>query len=489
MIDSKENQALLLSEEQFRRAIEEAPIPTIMQAEDGQVLKISRSWTELTGYSLSDIPTFDNWITNLVYDGADDLRNRLRKLLAGNDPSINIEFTIRTTLKDIRVWSFSASSPGTLLDGRRFIIGMAVDVTERKKTEETLKESEQLYKTIFDNRDDGFVLVEPIYDENDNACDIRILQLNLAYEQQTGTRAAKVEGKRAKEVAPNLEQEWILVSGEVAKTGRTRRIESYNQRTKKWYDANYIPFSRGRVGILFRDITERKNLEKQLQEKERLAAIGATAGMVGHDIRNPLQAITSDVYLLKDYLLGMPEVPAKSDAAESLEEIDKNVSYIDKIVADLQDYARPLIPHYANVNLYELLVSVFRSIAIPDHVSISIEIDQTLSFKTDSILLQRILTNLITNAIQAMPKGGKLTIGASSDSRHIIVTVVDTGVGIPEHVKPKLFTPMMTTKAKGQGLGLAVVKKSVEAMGGTIMFESQEGKGTKFIIKLPVTDC
>ena len=97
-------------------------------------------------------------------------------------------------------------------------------------------------------------------------------------------------------------------------------------------------------------------------------------------------------------------------------------------------------------------------------------------------LLQRILTNLTINAIQAMPKGGKLIIGASSNGRQMIVTVADTGVGIPDHVKPKLFTPMMTTKAKGQGLGLAVVKKSVEAMGGEITFESQLGKGTKFTI-------
>jgi PAS domain S-box-containing protein len=234
------------------------------------------------------------------------------------------------------------------------------------------------------------------------------------------------------------------------------------------------------------DITERVNLQKKLQEKERLAAIGATAGMVGHDIRNPLQAITGDVYLLKDYLSAMPEVPVKRDVAESLEEIEKNVGYINKIVADLQDYAKQMNPTISEVNFYELVASVFRSIAIPEDVSPSIEVEQSLILRTDPTLLQRILTNLIINAMQAMPKGGQLKIGAKANNGQITVTVADTGVGIPDHIKPKLFTPMMTTKAKGQGLGLAVVKKSVEALGGFITFESQEGKGTKFTIELPL---
>ena len=138
LTDSTQNnsEALKLSEEQLRRAIEEAPIPTIMQAEDGQVLQLSSSWTDLTGYKLSDMPTFDNWVTNAVFAGAENVRNHMHELFKGDKKSINIEFTVRTHKQGIRNWSFSASSPGTLLDGRRFIIGMAVDITERKKIEE-----------------------------------------------------------------------------------------------------------------------------------------------------------------------------------------------------------------------------------------------------------------------------------------------------------------------------------------------------------------
>ena len=103
------------------------------------------------------------------------------------------------------------------------------------------------------------------------------------------------------------------------------------------------------------------------------------------------------------------------------------------------------------------------------------------------MLLQRALTNLVTNAIQAMPNGGSLKINGKIKDNKIVVTVSDTGVGIPDEVKSKLFTPMMTTKAKGQGFGLAVSKRLIEALKGTISFESQVGKGTKFIIELPMT--
>jgi signal transduction histidine kinase len=99
--------------------------------------------------------------------------------------------------------------------------------------------------------------------------------------------------------------------------------------------------------------------------------------------------------------------------------------------------------------------------------------------------MRRILTNLITNAVQAMQEEGKLIIQAAKKQDVIVITVEDTGVGIPEEVKTKMFTPLFTTKSKGQGLGLAVVKRLVEALKGTIVFDSVAGKGTKFIVELP----
>jgi nitrogen-specific signal transduction histidine kinase len=235
------------------------------------------------------------------------------------------------------------------------------------------------------------------------------------------------------------------------------------------------------------DVTEHVKMEKQLKEKDRLAVIGATAGMVGHDIRNPLQAMLSDIYLLKSYITMMPEIETKKDVVESLDGIEKNISYVNKIVADLQDYARPLNPEKVEIDIANIVCSVFKTVFVPENVKVSIEIENLhspSSLKSDPLFIRRALTNLVTNAVQAMPKGGKLVITATETKQDVLINVEDTGVGIPSEVKPKLFTPMLTTKSKGQGLGLAVVKRLVEALGGKVSFESERDKGTIFTICL-----
>jgi two-component system CheB/CheR fusion protein len=226
---------------------------------------------------------------------------------------------------------------------------------------------------------------------------------------------------------------------------------------------------------------------RELKISERLAAIGATAGMVGHDIRNPLQAITSDVYLAKTDLASIPESSDKNNALESLSEIEKNVSYINKIVQDLQDYAKPLTMKLEETNLEQIVQVVLAALVIPENITVTYSIRKDFpKLKTDQSYMQRILTNLSNNGVQAMPKGGKLTIAAFSKNGKAAITVQDTGEGIPESVRNKIFTPLVTTKAKGQGFGLSVVKRFTEAMGGTVTFESEVGKGTKFIIELPL---
>jgi len=227
---------------------------------------------------------------------------------------------------------------------------------------------------------------------------------------------------------------------------------------------------------------------QQLKSSERMAAIGQTAGMVGHDIRNPLQAITSDMYLITEELKSMPEGESKKSVFESIDSVNENLNYINKIVSDLQDYTRPLKPSIQEANLSELVEGTILTINIPKRIELYKEIkDDSKAIKTDTAYLRRILTNLVTNALQAMPGEGKLKIKANKKNDKIIISVQDTGVGIPEEVRTKMFTPLFTTKSKGQGLGLAVVKRLVNALGGEITFESQENKGTKFLVELPQT--
>jgi signal transduction histidine kinase len=167
---------------------------------------------------------------------------------------------------------------------------------------------------------------------------------------------------------------------------------------------------------------------KKLKNKERLATIGATAGMVGHDIRNPLQAITSDLFLINSELISMPESRSKQEVKESLEDIQNNVEYINKIVQDLQDYTRPLVPTCESIDLERLCLELMVKATVPQGIIASCVIQQNAKkIMADPALLKRILSNLISNAVQAMPKGGKLDIFAYQEAGNIIITVRDTG--------------------------------------------------------------
>jgi signal transduction histidine kinase len=258
---------------------------------------------------------------------------------------------------------------------------------------------------------------------------------------------------------------------------------------------------------VIRDITERKkaedklresesraqeivvNLEKlveertkQLREKERLAAIGATAGMVGHDIRNPLQAIINEIFTAKQIMADFPSNTSIEAALESINFIEEQTDYITKIVADLQDYARPLKPQPVEVNLKNIVNATIATSNIPKSVQTEIQVAESFCFTVDPALLRRVLANLVMNAIQAMPTDGKLTISSDVRESKVIISVADSGAGVSDDAKANLFKPFFTTKSRGQGLGLAVVKRLVESMNGAVSCDSQEGKGAKFSI-------
>lgn len=225
---------------------------------------------------------------------------------------------------------------------------------------------------------------------------------------------------------------------------------------------------------------------EQLKEQERMVAIGQTAGMVGHDLKNPLQAIIGELYFAKKDLSKLPSSETVEEIKGSLNEINASVNYMNKIVVDLQDFARPLKPEFVETDLSDVVTSVFKTVSLPDNIELRVSLNNVQRFRTDAAFIRRALTNLVNNGIQAMPDGGTLKIEGCKRGDRIFLTVSDTGMGIPEEIKARLFTPMVTTKAKGQGFGLAVVKRLVESLNGTVNFESQQGKGTNFKIELPI---
>jgi PAS domain S-box-containing protein len=261
----------------------------------------------------------------------------------------------------------------------------------------------------------------------------------------------------------------------------------------------------GSVAI-FEDITEKRELEnklslhtehleklvsyqvEQLKNSERLAGIGQTAGMIGHDIKNPLQSIMGEIYLSKMEVDSLPESDAKESLKESISSIEENLSYINKIVLDLQYYAKPPKPTLEQVAVEKIIQEVIEAMDIPETIQIAFSLeDGSLALKADPTYMKRILTNLISNSIQAMTNGGKISIKVKRKEDKALLSVEDTGHGIPIEVRDKIFAPLVTTKPKGQGFGLAVVKRLTEALDGTVTFESELGKGTRFEIELPLS--
>lgn len=229
----------------------------------------------------------------------------------------------------------------------------------------------------------------------------------------------------------------------------------------------------------FRDINERK-------KTERLTIIGETAGMVGHDLRNPLQSITGEIYLVKEELKKLSKSEQKTNLQESINIMEEQTLYMDKIVNDLQTFVKALEVNKKSFSLKQEVTSVLSKVDIPNKIQTNICIDEILTVNADQHLLRRVIINLVNNAIQAMPEGGKLTVEAKIvENGHVQIIVEDTGLGIPVEIREKVFQPLFTTKSRGQGFGLAVCKRVIEAHGGDITFESQKGKGTKFIITLP----
>ncbi len=388
-----------------------------------------------------------------------------------------------------------------------YLVLMFTDVTERKKNQERLLRSEKMYSRLYETTQDGIMARNLLGD---------MIDCNQAYARMLGYSKEELKHFRTQQLIPekwhNQREEVIK---EVLETGRSIVFE----REYKRKDGSVFPASvrtwrltdeNGNVvGVwsIVRDLAEQKrfqkkleeyakNLEKlveertkQLKDSERMAAIGQTAGMVGHDLRNPLQTIIGETYIAKEDAGALPEGEVKRNLQESIKTIEEQTIYMDKIVSDLQAFVRPIRPEKKSVSLQNLVDYILKEVIIPKNVTVQVQIQEGFPrFDADIHLLRRVLLNLLNNALQAMPNGGELTIKAQVQTKNakVCISVIDTGVGIPEEIKSKIFTPLFTTKPRGQGFGLAVCRRVIEAHEGVITFTSQEGKGSEFIIELPL---
>ncbi len=230
-----------------------------------------------------------------------------------------------------------------------------------------------------------------------------------------------------------------------------------------------------------------KDLE-QVQEKlirsERLAAVGELASGVGHELRNPLNVIRNCAYLLN---MSLGETGDK-ESAETLQVLDKQIDVANKIVTDLLDFTRIKPPSQVKVEVNNLINESLAYVPLPENVTLDSRLNgHHFQVRTDAEQINRVFTNIITNAVQAMSgRQGKLEIETGEEDGLVWVRFRDNGCGIPPENLEKIYEPLFTTKPKGIGLGLAITRRLIEQNGGKIEVESEVGKGTAFTVKLPL---
>lgn len=234
------------------------------------------------------------------------------------------------------------------------------------------------------------------------------------------------------------------------------------------------------VILSFSDLTEVKQLQEQMELRERLTALGEMSAGIAHELRNPMAVIAGYLNLLAKKQDGAGQAVIKDVLTE--------ISGMNRIIGDLLTFARPTALNRASVNMREMIEDCVSTVLLakgadPRIVTV-LELGEGNAL-VDEVLMRQALGNLVQNAVEAMPEGGTLSVKSQRD-RELVIVIKDTGAGVPREQHRKIFLPFFTTKDKGVGMGLALTHKIITAHGGRIEVESGEVGGTSFTITLPL---
>ena len=373
------------------------------------------------------------------------------------------------------------------------------DLRMRRRIEDALRVSEERYRTLFNAMDEGFCVIEMIFDGQGHPTDYRFLEINQAFEKQTGLRDAV--GKTMRELAPMHEAHWFETYGRIAMTGEGIRFQNRAEQLHRWYDVYAFRFgepAKRQVAILFNDISVSKKAEIALSERTAQLEVAndeleAFSYSVSHDLRAPLRHVDGFGGMLETHAGAALDDKGRRLLTTIREASRKMGQLIDDLLAFSRMGRAPISA--ANVNSDEMVASIIRDGRYDaDGRAIVWEISPLPAVHADSAILRQVWSNLIENAVK-YSRGvspARITISCQvvgGDRPENIFCVRDNGAGFdPTYVK-KLFGVFQrlhtAAEFEGTGIGLANVRRIVTRHGGRTWAEGEVGKGAAFFFTLP----
>ena len=365
-------------------------------------------------------------------------------------------------------------------------VGFVVDTFHELVTK--LKDKEKELEVLRQKAEDKATIIEG-YNENilqsvpsgvislDEA--LRVTKVNLSAEKILEIKRESTLGKYHgdvlnKPITDLLNDKKIIERGEITYlTPSGRRI---------WLGLTLSPLKDREDNIIgqiliFTDLTQLKALEAQMELRSRLSSLGEISAGIAHELRNPMAVIAGYTQLLSK--------KADPSLKPTVDAITTEINVMNRIISDFLSFAKPAELAISDVDLKKItencIVTLVRE---RNNIKVHLDIEDLPVIKGDDILLRQAFTNLIQNAVEAMPAGGDLTIKYAT-SNLLDVMVSDTGPGIAEDMADKIFLPFFTTKDRGTGLGLSLVQKIIVSHGGSISVDSSE-RGATFRIRLPL---
>jgi two-component system CheB/CheR fusion protein len=507
------------AEEQFRRAIEDAPIPVIMHAEDGEVLQISRTWTSLTGYSIAEVPTFDAWLTRAYGEGANEVRNHMHELIRDRRRTLNVELPIRTRDGDLRYWIFNASSPGTLRDGRRFFVGMAVDITERKHAERFFRESDARLGLMMESVEDYAIMMLD--------AEGHIEMWNPGAERVFGYTAQEVTGQYFAIIftPEDRRREMPVKEMETARDKGRAADERWHVRKDgtRFYVSGVLTPLRDADGAvtgyvkIARDLTVQQRAEEELRRandelevrvRERTFELAKVNESLRDEISERIQTEKDRVRLLRQIVRAQEDERRRiardihdqvgqqmtalrlnlaaldqglSGDGELRVKLDQTKTIAERLDADVDFLAWELRPAALDdIGLAEAMGTFVREWS--NHSGVEAQ------FHTSGLDKERLSPETGTNLYRIMQEALNNTM-KYAQARHVdvllerrdnqvVLILEDDGVG---------FNPEKEASADGdKGMGLIGMRERAALVGGTLQIESKPKAGTTIFARVPV---